>query len=402
MCLFIKQVKCSPGQLRSATKRWFPTQKLKLLEQIREVMRLRHYSIRTERCYYDWIRRYIRFVRRNKYGGKTKSGSVARLTDAYIKAVIVFWLLANVISTHRRLHVMRVVLMLCSVPIAVTAVKNFVSGAFIQGTEGVTRITGYDASLTANPNDLALVLNLLLPLSIALFLSAKSKFGRLLSVMTIVMSVLGVMVTFSRTGFLGLATIAVVYFFQMIRRRGADRAWAFVVLFIAVLAAPLLPSDYAERLSTVTNVASDKTGSAQARWRDSLAAVRLVIEHPIIGAGIGMDIFALNQARGEEWVQVHNVYLEYAVDLGVPGLALFVSLVYGVYKAVRSSRKRLTHLPEQRELFLLVQALETSVLVFAICGFFHPVAYHFYFYFIGGLALGARAVTQRTLSLGPA
>jgi integron integrase len=38
-----------------------PNPKLKLLDQVREVMRLRHYSIRTERSYGDWIRRYIRF-----------------------------------------------------------------------------------------------------------------------------------------------------------------------------------------------------------------------------------------------------------------------------------------------------------------------------------------------------
>jgi hypothetical protein len=38
-----------------------PNPKLKLMDQVREVMRLRHYSIRTEQCYSDWIRRYIKF-----------------------------------------------------------------------------------------------------------------------------------------------------------------------------------------------------------------------------------------------------------------------------------------------------------------------------------------------------
>ena len=38
-----------------------PNPKLKLLDQVREVMRLKHYSIRTERTYCDWVRRYIRF-----------------------------------------------------------------------------------------------------------------------------------------------------------------------------------------------------------------------------------------------------------------------------------------------------------------------------------------------------
>ena len=38
-----------------------PNPNLKLMDQVREVMRLRHYSIRTERRYCDWIRRYIKF-----------------------------------------------------------------------------------------------------------------------------------------------------------------------------------------------------------------------------------------------------------------------------------------------------------------------------------------------------
>jgi len=38
-----------------------PNPKLKLLDQVREVLRLRHYSIRTEQSYCDWVRRYIRF-----------------------------------------------------------------------------------------------------------------------------------------------------------------------------------------------------------------------------------------------------------------------------------------------------------------------------------------------------
>ena len=35
--------------------------KPKLLDQIRQLMRLRHYSLRTEEAYVGWIRRYILF-----------------------------------------------------------------------------------------------------------------------------------------------------------------------------------------------------------------------------------------------------------------------------------------------------------------------------------------------------
>ena len=40
-----------------------PNPKLRLLDQISEVMRLKHYSIRTERTYADWVRRYVHFHR---------------------------------------------------------------------------------------------------------------------------------------------------------------------------------------------------------------------------------------------------------------------------------------------------------------------------------------------------
>ena len=38
-----------------------PGKPKKLLEEVRDLMRLKHYSIRTERCYCDWIVRFIRF-----------------------------------------------------------------------------------------------------------------------------------------------------------------------------------------------------------------------------------------------------------------------------------------------------------------------------------------------------
>ena len=49
------------GEGEGVLGRVIPNPKLRFMEQVREVMRLKHYSLRTERCYCDWIRRYIRF-----------------------------------------------------------------------------------------------------------------------------------------------------------------------------------------------------------------------------------------------------------------------------------------------------------------------------------------------------
>ena len=42
-------------------ERFIPNPKFKLLDQVSEVMRFKHYSIRTETCYRDWIKRFILF-----------------------------------------------------------------------------------------------------------------------------------------------------------------------------------------------------------------------------------------------------------------------------------------------------------------------------------------------------
>ena len=45
----------------------------KLLDRVRDKIRLRHYSIRTEKAYIDWIKRYIYFHGK-KHPQEMKSG----------------------------------------------------------------------------------------------------------------------------------------------------------------------------------------------------------------------------------------------------------------------------------------------------------------------------------------
>src|SRR5437667_11713042 len=48
-------------ELCSGPGRATPSAKPKLLEQVRREIRLRHYSLRTEEAYVDWIKRFIHF-----------------------------------------------------------------------------------------------------------------------------------------------------------------------------------------------------------------------------------------------------------------------------------------------------------------------------------------------------
>jgi len=321
-------------------------------------------------------------------------GSLSFLAGDYLKTLAIFWLLSNVVDTPARLRQVTWGLSLMAIPLAVTAVENFLSGAYIpeEMHQPVKRILGYEGPLTENPNDLALMLNLILPLSVALFLANRKPLGRALLLMVILLQATAVILTFSRTGFLTLATTVLLYLWKL--RARTERVWAWVAVVLAFACIPWLPSGYLDRLSTIASIESDVTGSAQERWRDMVAAGDLVLKNPIVGAGAGLNALALNEERGPAWKVIHNVYLEYAVELGVPGLVLFLILLVSCIKNASLVRQCSALVPAFRELFYLAEGIQISLIAFAVAALFYPVAYQFYFYYIAGLAMAAKAVYE--------
>jgi O-antigen ligase len=320
-------------------------------------------------------------------------GSVRELSAELGKSLGIFWLLGGVLDTRARLRQFAWALTLLAIPLALTAVQNLAAGVFLGAAQlpAFQRIDGYQAPLTANPNDLALMLNLILPLSCALFLTSRG-WARLLLAFAIGLDGVAVVATFSRAGAMTMVLILAGFAWKM--RRRTERSWVWGALLLGLLCCTLLPAGYMDRLSTITDVSSDPTGSAQQRFRDSLTALKLVAENPIVGSGLGMGPLALNAERGATWLQVHNVYLQHAVDLGLPGLALFVLLLVACIRGAGQVQRQ----PWRRasdELFQLAQGIQLALIGFALAGFFHPAGYHFYFYYLGGLAVAARRIASR-------
>jgi probable O-glycosylation ligase (exosortase A-associated) len=318
-------------------------------------------------------------------------GSIHLLTDQYLKAIAFFWLLATIINTPARLRGLAWVLALCAIPLAGTGIWHYLSGHVMQtGQDGLVRIVGYMGSsgLTGNPNDLALMLNLILPLAGALALSSRGA-ARLFATGVALLCMGGVIVTFSRAGFLALTATFFMFLVVLVRRKSGAAALA---LFLVALSVPaLLPKSYVDRLSTITNMQQDKTGSAQGRYKDLGIALEVVSHNPIIGVGLGQDMIALNQARGQStWRSVHNVYLQYAVDLGVPGFLLFAWLHLLCFRSAWAVERRARRDPAVAELQPLAAGIQVSLVAFLVAAMFHPIAYQFYFFSIAGLAVALK------------
>ncbi len=310
-------------------------------------------------------------------------GSFALFRDLFVKSLIVFWLIPQVVDTPARLR--RITAWLCALglPIALTAVRHWAAGDFL--TDGaVHRIVGYDAPLTSNPNDLALMLNLLLPLTYALLHIYRSQVVRAALGALFGLELCGIILTYSRAGFIALAAVWIVHVLRSFQ--GPRRVLAALAVTGVLAGIAIAPSGYAEHLSSSVDIKSDVTGSAQARWGEMVAAVGVVIDQPLVGAGLGQNIIPITHETGG-WRMVHDVYLQYASDLGLPGLVLFLALFARCLADVRWVVRQ-----RENQVHHIARGLELSLWAFAVAGIFAPAGYHFYVFFLGGLALAARAV----------
>ncbi len=308
------------------------------------------------------------------------------------KTLAIFFLLSNVIDSTERLRKTFWLLTLIAVPLGLTALEHFFSDVYLSQM-GQQRIVGYDAPLTGNPNDLALTLNLIVPLMIALLLMQQNLAMRIFLLAAVALSWLGVILTFSRAGFLTLAALLLLYLWKL--RRRPERRWAWAMLAVIAVCIPLVGPSYMDRLSTITNIEADKSGSAQERWADMTAAAAFIIDHPFIGAGIGQNVHAVREERGPDGGLVHNVYLECASELGLVGLAIFLLFYCTSIKSAASVQRRAA-MQGDAEMTAMAEAIQLSLIAFGVAAMFHPVAYHMYLYYFAGLAVAAKNASERS------
>jgi O-antigen ligase len=222
--------------------------------------------------------------------------------------------------------------------------------------------------------------------------ASRSRATRLLLAGAMAVMVGGIIVSFSRSGFVTLVGMMAIWTFQNVRRRGVRALLMLVPVALVVLL--MLPAGYTERLATLTDAESDTTGSIGERWETMVLATKMILRSPVVGVGLGNYVH-VSVAETRSAVDAHNAYLKLGAELGIPAMIVYILFIASAIATARAVRVFFHRRREGWELGRLAGGVELSLIAFAIGAFFSPVSYHFYLFYPAGLAVALFTIAAR-------
>ena len=184
-------------------------------------------------------------------------------------------------------------------------------------------------SFYENSNAYAELLLLLIPVAIALLFGARRKRYRFIGLAAAGLGCIAIIMTYSRSSWVGLAAAAMVFVFLWNRKLLP----ACVVVGLACI--PLLPASILNRILTIFNPNDSSTSSRIPLYE---AALRMLRQSPVEGAGLGTA--AVKHAIKDygfyygaaPYTHAHNVYLQIWLETGLLGITAFVATMYSALK----------------------------------------------------------------------
>lgn len=307
----------------------------------------------------------------------------------YVSIQIPFFVLSfQLINTVSRLHVL---LFVCCSGTGMYALSIILFGNVYDG-----RI--FFGSMF-DPNDIAFFLICFLPFNL-LFLSRDSSFIRLVSLINLIVGLIVLLKSGSRSGFLACLTV----FAYLVFVRTSTLNISFVKKAVATLTIVVVLSSLnmiSKRYSTILDVKDDynvteETGRLNI-WKIGL---RLMFERPL--TGVGMNRFNEGVGRDREkrgllatrWQSPHNSVVQVGAETGVAGLILYCLMSYRVFTITGKVRKT----SREAGLVKIAEMTRAGFLGHAVCAMFISQAYSVYWIFYIVLsAILQRMIEKETL-----
>ncbi len=307
----------------------------------------------------------------------------ATINDNFLKAVLMFIVMINVIRTRQRLNAMLWLAFLVTIYISYSAIDLYFKGEF--KTEGY-RVSVEMMGLFNNPNDMALHLITMIPIIIVLGLATKKKILKWIYFSCAFLFIGANMVTFSRGGFLGLIASSLVLMWKL--GRGQRLKYTLISLIGGGLFVLLAPGNYGVRLLSIFLPGLDPNGSADARRESLILSIIVTIRNPW---GIGIGNFPI---VGIHNLVSHNAFTQVSSELGLLGLAAYLVFMISPFRKLSAIERTLEAKREYNWFFYLSIGLQASIVGYWVSSFFGSVAYNWYIYYLIAYAVACRRVYQ--------
>lgn len=345
----------------------------------------------------------------------------AVFNDRVIKFLFMTFFMIVMIESPKTMRWFIAVYLFSIFYVTLEAVQGLITGGLVWQNQGVMRLHGA-VPMYAHPNSLSGVAMGAVPFIAFLFPVIKRKLIKLALLALLGTSLICVVYTGSRTGYIGLIAFVLWWWFQSRKKR----RFMIRLLLIAAVMLPILPDQYIERFKSIGG--EEKEGhSKDARIQILRDAVVVFTENPL---GVGIASFpAVRMARFGRYQDTHNLYLEIATNLGIQGLIIFfvfISVMLALFRdathALQTNRRRLRilmrdgrvprglyrrmllHDSELAFLIAVAQASAGFIFVRLVLGLFGMDMYEVYWWFgvgicvaICGLIQSAKANTQAFL-----
>lgn len=328
------------------------------------------------------------------------SGSLTLFSEIYVKIILIFALMITTITTTKRLYqVTWLVVAVCGY-ISVRGIFDYLRGVNLM--EG-NRLRGALGGFMENPNDLAM--NLVVFMAPALFLMFHDRglVRRIFAAAIVLAMAIAIVFTKSRAGFIGVGAMGLVVMYYMLRERPGV---IFAVIFVGLVATPVMPSAFWDRMSSITNPDEDETGSREQRIQLYKQGLQVFAENPLTGIGAGQFENYDGEMMTTRWRATHSVWLQVAAELGIFGLLAFGFLVWRALAAclaarrlirgpTRKNRPASTLTPDERRIVdLNAKGMLAGLAGWFVCAFFASVAFNWTFYYVLALAVAGKEIAR--------
>jgi probable O-glycosylation ligase (exosortase A-associated) len=224
--------------------------------------------------------------------------------------------------------------------------------------------------MLADNNDFALALVMNLPLLFYLGRAEKHPLVKRLCDVTFFLTIVTVLLTHSRGGFLAMT---VTCFIMAYRAGRVLPAFALSVLGILAFVV-FVPESVVERLSTIQEGGAES--SAAARLKSWAGALRMIEAHPFWGVGLRNFqtqtwAFGVHYQGEAHYSHVaHNSYLQIWAENGSIAILTYLVLLGSVFVTTRWIRRSARRLPDMEWAFNYARMIEATTAGFMIGAFF--------------------------------